>query len=48
MEIKWNGNRHQAQTTFFVEDRKVTDVRWERKWLEYEKEPNSNGDGAGT
>lgn len=44
MEIKRNGNQQKAQTAYFVIDRKVTDVRWERVWDEYRKEPNSNGD----
>ena len=46
MEIKRNGNDQKAQTAYFVRDRKVTDVRWERVWDEYRKEPNSNGDGG--
>ena len=46
MEIKRNGYTHKVQTTYFVEDRKVTDVRWERSWDEYRKELNPNGDGG--
>ena len=39
MEIKRNGNQHKVQTTYFVMDKKVTDVRWERGWHEYRKGP---------
>ena len=45
MEIKRNGNQRQAVTIYFV-DRRVADVRWERDWDEYRKEPNPNGDGG--